>query len=149
MLGAARSALDLDLSGVDAYAADVGPGSFTGVRVGVMLAKTFAYLYDKPVIGADSFDLIDPDGIAVVPSKRGEYFVRRPGTPPFRTADLGSDPFRGYGSGLDPITPPDAARFARLIDGLTPQRALDFVPAYLIDPSISIPKRPYAEAARG
>ena len=36
-------------------AVSLGPGSFTGLRVGVVCAKTFAYGVDCPAIGVDSF----------------------------------------------------------------------------------------------
>lgn len=35
----------------DAFAADVGPGSFTGVRIGVCIANAFAAATGKPVVG--------------------------------------------------------------------------------------------------
>lgn len=41
---------DIDFSSIDAYAAAKGPGSFTGLRIGITAVKTFARLYDKPVI---------------------------------------------------------------------------------------------------
>ena len=52
------SATGKSLEDAEMFAADIGPGSFTGVRGGVTLAKTFGYLYSRPVAGATSFDLI-------------------------------------------------------------------------------------------
>jgi len=38
------------LSEIDAFAVDIGPGSFTGVRIGVTVANALAYASCKPVI---------------------------------------------------------------------------------------------------
>jgi tRNA A37 threonylcarbamoyladenosine modification protein TsaB len=131
-----------------AFAADLGPGSFTGVRVGIVMAKTFAFVYGRPCIGADSFDLISPTGTVVLPSKKGEYFIRRVGEAPVRTTELPAEPYDGFGfAGGD--TFPDAARFAPLVSKLQPMAAEALVPAYLIEPSISVPKKPFPGVNRG
>ncbi len=132
----------VDLGGVELFAADIGPGSFTGVRVGVVLAKTLAFAHCAKVAGADAFDLVAADRVVVLPSKKGEFFVRVPGESPFRTADLPED-FVGYGNGLDPARPPSAAGFGPLLANLSAEDPMTFAPAYLIEPSISIPKKPY------
>lgn len=44
----------LDCKDVDLYAVDVGPGSFTGVRVGVTVMKSLAWAARKPAIGVTS-----------------------------------------------------------------------------------------------
>jgi len=43
---------------IDLIAVDVGPGSYTGLRVGVACAKTMAYALNKPVIDVPIFDII-------------------------------------------------------------------------------------------
>src|SRR5574337_469088 len=43
---------------IDLIAVDVGPGSYTGLRVGVTCAKTMAYALNKPVIDVPIFDII-------------------------------------------------------------------------------------------
>lgn len=45
---------DLSLDQIDAFAAGIGPGSFTGIRVSVSTAKAFAYSLNKPLIAIDS-----------------------------------------------------------------------------------------------
>ncbi len=44
----------LDCKDVDLYAVDIGPGSFTGVRVGVTVMKSLAWATRKPAIGVTS-----------------------------------------------------------------------------------------------
>lgn len=129
-----------NVSDADLFAADLGPGSFTGVRVGVVLAKTLAWALHARCVGADSFDLVDPDALVVLPSKKGEYFVREPGAAPFRTNAV---PQGAIGYGFEGAEdPPEAARFGRILSRLEPVAPEMLVPAYLIEASISQPKRP-------
>jgi tRNA threonylcarbamoyladenosine biosynthesis protein TsaB len=43
---------------VDAIAVSIGPGSFTGLRVGVVCAKTWAYATRRPLIAVETFPAI-------------------------------------------------------------------------------------------
>lgn len=45
---------DTPLSAIDLLAVDVGPGSFTGVRIGVSLINAMANALHKPVVGVDA-----------------------------------------------------------------------------------------------
>lgn len=134
-----------DPSAVTLVVADVGPGSFIGVRVGVTIAKTMAYALGVPVAGVSAFDLINPSGVAVIPSKRGEFFVREPGREPVRTTELPTRNFKGYGSGVQEIDYPEARLAASLLPTLKRLRAEDLLPEYLVEPSISTPKRAYRQ----
>jgi len=45
---------DLTMADMDAIAVAVGPGSFTGIRIGVSAAKGLAFAVDKPAIGVST-----------------------------------------------------------------------------------------------
>ncbi len=128
---------------ITGFAADTGPGSFIGTRVGVTLAKTLAYGCDVTCYGSTSFDLVDPDRSVVVPNRKGEWFLREPGAPPRLIQELPPDAL-GYGHGVERETFPDASRFR--LHSAQPLRPEELLPAYLVEPSISQPKKPYAGA---
>lgn len=44
----------IDVADIDVFAVDVGPGSFTGVRIGVSIVNAMAYALGKPVIAVPS-----------------------------------------------------------------------------------------------
>ncbi|EPR69893.1 tRNA (adenosine(37)-N6)-threonylcarbamoyltransferase complex dimerization subunit type 1 TsaB [Cyclobacterium qasimii] len=47
---------DYSISSFDAIAVAQGPGSYTGLRIGVSTAKGLAFAHDLPLIGIDSLD---------------------------------------------------------------------------------------------
>ena len=49
---------ELKLAEVDAYVVNCGPGSYTGVRIGMAVVKTFAQVYNKPIIPVTSLELL-------------------------------------------------------------------------------------------
>ncbi len=67
---------------IDAVAVSIGPGSFTGLRVGVVFAKTFAWINAARLIAVDTLQAIAqqvaPDVAlvtAIVDAQRGEVFA--------------------------------------------------------------------------
>lgn len=74
------------LSSLDRIGVGVGPGSFTGLRIGVALAQGVALGLDRPVVGVGSLHAmafaappVEPPTelptAAVVDARRNEYFV--------------------------------------------------------------------------
>jgi len=64
--------LDMTLNDVDAIAVAVGPGSFTGVRIGVAAAKGLCWGGDKPVCGVSTLEamawhLLDREDVVICP----------------------------------------------------------------------------------
>lgn len=56
MIDVAFRQTDYALSDVDAIGVTIGPGSFTGLRIGLASAKGLALAVDKPVIGIPTLD---------------------------------------------------------------------------------------------
>jgi tRNA threonylcarbamoyladenosine biosynthesis protein TsaB len=72
---------DVDMSEFGAIAVDVGPGLFTGMRVGLAAAKAIAQALRLPMIGINSLDLLafplrqsGRDVAAVIDARKGELF---------------------------------------------------------------------------
>ncbi|MBN2830836.1 MAG: tRNA (adenosine(37)-N6)-threonylcarbamoyltransferase complex dimerization subunit type 1 TsaB [Candidatus Omnitrophica bacterium] len=51
-------ALSLKLSDMDYFAAGCGPGSFTGIRLGLSMIKGFSLALNKPAIGESTLDIL-------------------------------------------------------------------------------------------
>jgi len=52
------SDLTLNLADFDLFAVSAGPGSFTGLRVGLTAAKGWAEVYRKPVVGVSALEAV-------------------------------------------------------------------------------------------
>ena len=70
------------LDETDYFVVDVGPGSFTGLRVGVSLVKALTLVYEKPVIPVSSLEVLSfgygcPDLpiLSLVDAYTGEVFA--------------------------------------------------------------------------
>jgi tRNA threonylcarbamoyladenosine biosynthesis protein TsaB len=75
----------IELRQLDAIAVSIGPGSFTGLRIGLSTAKGFAYSLDKPIVVVPTFDAIAESGrqwhpdvkfiVVVLDAKKDEWYV--------------------------------------------------------------------------
>lgn len=72
---------ELDVNDIDAFACSSGPGSFTGVRIGVATIKGLAYGKNKPCVSVSTLDglahnLIDFNGIIcpVMNARRNQVY---------------------------------------------------------------------------
>ncbi len=73
----------------DAVACTIGPGGFTGIRVGLTAARAIKLATGKPLIGLTTLETIaygsgmEGDILAVIDAYRGQYYVQR-----FRMTDM-------------------------------------------------------------
>ena len=80
-LDACMAASNIDCSQADVFAAVAGPGSFTGVRIGVCAVKGLAHAYNKPCVAIDALETLAMnvqyfDGIAcpILDARRGQVY---------------------------------------------------------------------------
>lgn len=70
------------LTDFERLAVDVGPGRFTGLRVGLATVRTFAFALGIPVVGVTSLETLagaypDRSVTAVIDARRAEVFQQR------------------------------------------------------------------------
>ena len=111
MIEAAMAAAGLGFGDLDRIAVTVGPGSFTGLRVGIAAARGFALVTGCPVVGIGTLAVFaatarrivgDRPVIAVLDARRGEVYGQA---------------FAADGA---PIGPPEVAPPAHFTAGLRP-----------------------------
>ncbi len=85
MLAKVLATADRSLSEVEQFAVDVGPGRFTGLRVGLATIRALALATDRPVVPVSSLQLLASQFAgrhsgsvwAVIDARRNEVFQQR------------------------------------------------------------------------
>ncbi|HET9499757.1 MAG TPA: tRNA (adenosine(37)-N6)-threonylcarbamoyltransferase complex dimerization subunit type 1 TsaB [Marmoricola sp.] len=150
---------------VTAVAVGAGPGPFTGLRVGLVTARTFGFALEVPVyavctldvLAAEAVDAGLDDFVVATDARRKEVYLarysagRRLADPVVaRPADVATDePVAGRGALLYPeafphAVQPELPRAAVLADVVTRERyeLLDPDPLYLRRPDTMAPRPP-------
>ncbi len=81
MVASALATAGWKVSDVDVFAVDIGPGRFTGLRVGLATVRALALAVDAPVVGISSLELLAAEHSgavnAVIDARRSEVFQQR------------------------------------------------------------------------
>lgn len=75
-----KGGANLPLPAIDRIAVTRGPGSFTGIRIGLSVARTLGLALDRPVLGFSVLSLLARSALpaarllVLVDTKRGDYY---------------------------------------------------------------------------
>jgi tRNA threonylcarbamoyladenosine biosynthesis protein TsaB len=106
----------LKVADLGAIAIGLGPGSYTGLRIGLTAAKTLAYAANRPLVALDSLEAIArnapedaPTIVVAIDAQRGDAYVARfarltPGAPPSRLGPTTIEPVAAWAEALEPGT---------------------------------------------
>ena len=81
MVDQCLSAANLTAKDIDLFAAVAGPGSFTGVRIGVCAVRALAHAWNKPALSVDSLEALAMNGFGfrgvicpILDARRGQVY---------------------------------------------------------------------------
>jgi tRNA threonylcarbamoyladenosine biosynthesis protein TsaB len=136
-------------SQLEAIAVGTGPGSFTGLRMGLATARALAFALDLPVAGVSTLDALAagaPDALPVIDAKRREIFTLVNGEPAVLKPDElrvedgttcvgdGATRYRVTLEGVGAFVPPDDSELHLPRARFHAALAQDFGPADAVEP---------------
>lgn len=151
LMGFLQEILDrnsIDYSDLSALGVGIGPGNFTGIRIGVSAARGLALGLEIPAYGIDGFEqraMIDPSrDMQCIPGPRDQFYVRDADGVGMMDAETFDK--KGYISPQPPAPDHLAASIALCARRLWPQdtdapapfyvRAADAAPSKIVAPTI-------------
>lgn len=132
-----------DWHGLSRLGVGIGPGNFTGIRIGVAAARGLALGLGIPAIGVNTFDamrLTHPDQPLAIPAGRDAVYLLAPGDTPTLIDAAAIPPGTLW---LADILPPDAV--APAIARIAAARALPLsrpAPLYIREADAAPPRQP-------
>jgi len=136
-------------SGLDGIAVGTGPGSFTGLRMGLATARALAFALDLGVAGVSTLETLaagTPGALPVIDAKRREVFTLLDGEPAvLLPGDLSLEPgavcvgdgavrYRDVLEAAGAVVPPDESEAHLPRARFHAELAGEFGPAELVEP---------------
>lgn len=145
MIQSVMQKADVGFADLDRIAVTIGPGSFTGVRIGLATARALSLASGKPLVGISTLELllaqsgVTGDALVLVDTKRDDFYGQVFGSAAqeariWQPAEVESSGFVTVQEIPDPVMLAKLA-IATPLQGDMPN------PIYLRDAEVSTPKR--------